>query len=251
MTKRVKLFVAIPSVGTIADATTHVLRRLEKRYEDRIEFIWPEQCVRRMFHDFARNALVKEFLASDAELLWFLDSDVTPPDDALDIITKHYDYWDVAGLPYPVFMTPAGEEYPQVTYTVYRGRNDKGLGLANVPSSGTDLVDGLATGCLFIRRHIFEKLPEPWFEFEYKSDTRELSVGEDLKFCYKINELGYKFFVDYSKVCNHYKTVGLLDVSNYAMEHTRKSLKNYDERIRAQLAPLVERKKSKLILPNT
>jgi len=254
----IKLFVATPTVGTVADSQTYALRRLEAKYGDRIKFIYPEKCVRRIFHDFARNALVDEFIQSEADIMWFLDSDICPPDHVLDLITEHGDKWKVAGAPYPVFMTPTGAKDPAVIFCVYKGTDGKGMSPSDIPYEGVEFVDGLATGCLFMKREIFSKLSKPYFEFKFDPLSRIMTEGEDLGFCKKLQAQGIKFFTDYSMVCKHYKQVCLLEVNNYAVEYANKSIQRFDalikERVealqaRAQAKKAQEKPASKLILP--
>lgn len=244
----IKVFMAIPSTGDRCDAQNYALRRMEKLYQDKIQFVYPEVLVQRIFHDFARNCYVEEFLKSDCDVMWFLDSDVSPPSNLWDEYLKNYDSWDAAGAPYPVFITPTGTtDGPQVVYTVYK-RGQTGLHAASVSREGTDFVDGIATGCIMLKRKVFEKLSKPYFEFKYDAETREMTEGEDLGFCRKLNEQGYKFFIDYSKVCKHYKKVCLLDVNNYAVTYSNNNVLAYDQQIRSAL---VKKKleKSNLWLP--
>lgn len=223
-----KVFVAVPTIGTLADATFYALRALEKNYADKVEMVYPKHCIRRIFHDYARNELVEEFMETDCDILLFLDSDVGPPTDLFDMLEED---WDVAGAPYPIFMTPSGEKDPQIVFTAYKGTSNKGYGIADIPREGKEFIDGLATGCMFIKRHVIEKLSKPYFEFKFNEESRQMTVGEDLGFCRKVNALGYKFFVDYSMVCKHYKTVCLLDMNNYAIEYANRSVRNYDANI--------------------
>lgn len=243
-------------MGTRSDAQGYFLREIEKKYADKIELVYPKDCVHRMFHDFARNEAVKDFLASDCDILWFLDSDVVPPTDVLDLVTKYGQHWELAGAPYPVFMSVEGYPGQQVVFTVYT-RDEGGLHASKLPNSGTAFVDGLATGCLFIKREVFSELQEPYFEFKYNEKSRQMVEGEDLGFCMKVNALGHKFFVDYALVCKHYKTVDLLSVNNYAIEFTNTALRAYEREVKPkviELANEVERLRkgrstSGLILP--
>lgn len=236
-----RLFVAVPSVGSIVDSQTYALRKLEERYKDEIDFVYPEQCVRRVFHDFARNSLVDEFLDTDCDAIWFLDSDITPPRHTLDLVATHWDKWLAAGAPYPVFMTPPGYDYPQVVFTVYKGTSESGMHPSRIPNEGLEEVDGIATGCLFLKREVFEKLEKPYFEFKYKADSRTIVEGEDIGFCKKLNALGIKFLVDYSMVCGHHKAVDLLDVNNYAMWQAKTAVQAYDAQIRGQIEALAQK----------
>lgn len=227
----------IPSMGNRSDAQVHKLREMSERYKDTIELVYPKKLAHRMFHDHARNKTVEEFLASDCDIMWFLDSDVVPHDFALDLVVKHQDKWKLAGLPYPVMMTPAGESTPQIVFTVYKNLKEKqGMGAASIPKEGIDFVDGIATGCIFIKREVLEKLDKPYFKFVYNEENRDIVMGEDLDFCFRVSKLGYKFFIDYEKVCRHFKTVDLLDVNNYAIDFVNKSMGVFEANIRSQLS---------------
>lgn len=256
---KIKLFIAVPTTSTVYAAQTYVLRDLEKTYGDIIEFIYPDDCVHRIFHDFARNELVREFQESGADCMWFLDSDVVPPVNVLNLIRDHYDKWQVAGAPYPVFMQQPGCEAPQVVFTVYKDTPNVGMAPAKIPYSGTDFAEGMATGCLFIKREVFDKLEKPYYEFKYEQENRLLIEGEDIGFCKKLRAQGIKFFVDYSLVCRHYKTVCLLDVNNYALEMSNRAIQAYDRVIKEKVMALATarskidstpQRTTNLILPN-
>lgn len=237
---------AIPTTGSIIDSQVYTLRELQETYKDVIEFVYPDSCVHRIFHDHARNALVEEFLATDCDVLWFLDSDITPSKHVLDLVAVHWDKWQVAGAPYPVFMTHSGEAGMQIVFAVYRGSNGKGMAPSVIPYEGTDYVDGIATGCLFIKREIFSKLKKPYFEFKYDEETRCMKEGEDLGFCLKLQKLGIKFFIDYSMVCRHQKSVDLLEMNNYAISYAQKAVNAYDKMFRGQLEEHQARLKAKM-----
>lgn len=260
--KKIKIFMGIPSLGERHDSQNYYLRRCEKNFGDKIEFVYPEIYVGRLFHDCARNSYVEQFLASDCDILWFLDSDIVPPERLLDIVADHSEKWDMAGAPYPVWMQQQGFDGPQITWTVYKTRVDgdpKKIYPAPIPEGGTEFVEGIATGCIFIKRHVFEKLQKPYFEFKYDPLTREMTEGEDLGFCIKTHALGYKFYIDYSMKCHHFKKVSLLDVSNTIELQKNMVIDECDREIRRivakqQLAKLnkpklVQPTQSRLILP--
>lgn len=246
MNKRIKLYVATPTTGSIVDSQVYLLREIEEIYKDKIELVYPVGCTRRVFHDYARNKMAEDFVASDCDILWFLDSDITPPKAVLDLITVHGDKWDIAGLTYPVFMTPPQSDILEVVYTAYKKNTETGnLGLCAAPKSGTEFLDGLATGCLFIKREVFAKLERPYFEFKYKEDDREIKEGEDLGFCRKVSALGYKFFTDFGMVCRHQKSVDLTDVNNYAIQYSNRNVTSYDQYIKEQVKGAVKAAYSK------
>lgn len=235
----------IPSTGTRHDIQTYLFRDLQERYGDKIEMVFPNTCVQRTFHDFARNEIVDEFLSTDCDVLWFLDSDVCPPKFIFDLITNHWDKWQVAGAPYPIFMpVPGSTGQMSILFTAYKGvLNDKdqpGIYMCNVPQTGTDWVDALATGCLFIKRDVFSKLEKPYFEFKFDPTTRRIKEGEDLGFALKLHKAGIQFFCDYGMVCKHYKTFCLLDMNNYAIEMSNHKVQEYDKEIRDKINAALE-----------
>lgn len=238
----------LPSLNKRIDAQVYALRAIEKMYGEFIEFIYPQVHVGRIFHDFARNAIVEDFLASGCDILWFLDSDIVPPDNIMEIVLRH-DEWKVAGAPYPVFLKPPGFDNEQVVYTVYNSENDKYIP-TEIPEQGSAFVDAVATGCIFIKKEVFAGLVKPYFEFKYNPETREMTEGEDLGFCKKINALGYKFYVDFSKICDHYKEVSLIKVNNYAILRAENSVLAFHRYAKEERTKrLLERSQSPLVLP--
>lgn len=259
MDKPIRIYMGTTLTNWVVDSQPHFLRKIEQKYAGRVELIYPDQCVHRIFHDYARNEVVKDFLASDCDILWFLDSDVTPPLDVLDIVTEHHEKWLAAGAPYPVFMPQGDDPIPHVVFTVYREGGSGGLAPSAIPSAGIDWVAGVGTGCMFLKREVFERLEKPYFEFKFDPQSRKPLVGEDLGFCLKLKDLSIPFFVDFAKVCKHLKTVDLLDVNNYAMSYAKASVETYNESIKGILlqanaeigrrAAARNAPKSRLILP--
>jgi hypothetical protein len=254
--KRWKLYMGLPSNGSVSDFQSYVIRDLVDRYSDEIEFIFPEQLCQRIFHDAAREGIVQDFLDSGADILWFLDSDICPPKYVLDLVVQHGDKWQVAGAPYPVFMAQPGEAQRQVVFTIYKAMQpDPATGKPRLaptecPSEGTAFIDGIATGCLFIKREVFDKLERPYFEFKYDPITRAPVEGEDIGFCLKLHRLGIQFFIDFSMVCKHYKNnIDLLEMNNYAMSYAQKCV-DYQRRAIEDQVKQVEEKFLKIKAEN-
>lgn len=241
-----KLYMGIPATGTRLDYHTILWRDMQEMYGDSIELVFPDFAAKRFPHDYARNCIVEEFLASDCDALWFLDSDVVPPKAVLDLVKNQWDDWLVAGCPYPLWMTAPGTEEQTIMFTTYDGTcKDKGDGkpgifMTECPSSGQKMVDAIATGCMFIKREVFSKLQKPYFEFKFDHDTRAVAEGEDLGFCLKLNKLGIKCLIDYSLVCGHIKSVDLLAINNYAITLSNKKILVYDMHVRQQVEEAVK-----------
>lgn len=249
--KRWKIYMGLPSNGSVVDFQGYMLRDLAERYSDEVELVYPSQLCQRIFHDAAREGIIQDFLATDCDILWMIDSDIVPPKHVLDLVTMHGDKWMCAGAPYPIFMAQPGEDHRQVVITAYKQidphpeTKKPRLAPCAVPDEGAEFVDGLVTGCLMIKREVFEKLERPYFEFKYDPITRQPIEGEDIGFCIKMLKLGIKFFTDYSMVCKHYKNnLDLLEINNYAVSLANKHILVYQremEKVKAQLGEVAQR----------
>jgi len=67
-------------------------------------------------------------------------------------------------------------------------------------------VHAMGMGCTMIRRHVFEKLPHPWFYYEYSTGDGENTVSEDMPFFRAVTDAGFTTCVDTHIVCGHLKT---------------------------------------------
>jgi hypothetical protein len=243
--KKIRVYMGIMSTGLREDIHTYLFRDLQERYGDRVEMVFPDQCVHRFPHDFSRNEYVNDFLASGCDVLWFLDSDVAPPKFIFDLLVSPSQEWLVAGAPYPLWMAAPGTQEPSILFTTYDGLVEdeagvaQGIRMTECPQSGQRMVDALATGCMFIKREVFEKLEKPYFAFKHDEKTRRVIEGEDLGFCLKLNKLGIRCLIDYSMVCKHYKRIDLLDLNNYAISLSNKKVMEYDAEIRQQVEKAV------------
>lgn len=236
--KKTKIYLGWLSTGQREDIHIYQLNEWKERYGEYVELVLPDVCVHQMFHDAARNSVVEDFLATDCDILWFLDSDVAPPPHILDLVVHHKDKWQVAGAPYPLWMPTPGTGDFSILFTVYKGvlsGAQRGIYMSEVPFEGTDFVDGLATGCLFIKREIFTKLERPFFEFKFDKETRRIQEGEDLGFALKLHDQGIKFFVDYGMVCRHFKRLNLLDMNNYAMKLRNQGIEEYCAQVKPEI----------------
>ena len=58
---------------------------------------------------------------------------------------------------------------------------------------------GVATGCMLIKREVFEKISRPWFAL----GMPEAWLGEDIFFCRKCKENGIEIWMDASLSIKH------------------------------------------------
>jgi cellulose synthase/poly-beta-1,6-N-acetylglucosamine synthase-like glycosyltransferase len=163
----------------------------------------------------ARNRLADEFLTqhTDCDWLWFCDTDMVFPPDALHRLLARAVQQDVrilGGLciittaegPLPTLFAPSDETVTQV--------------LLDWPDDSVVEVAATGTGFLLIHREVLEKLQadadgskNAWFGFDIvKSKSgKEYALGEDVSFCLRAQAAGYTVHVDTTNHVGHHKGV--------------------------------------------
>lgn len=140
-----------------------------------------------------RTNLVKDALKAECKWIFFLDSDVILPSNALNTLLSHglpicsglYRAHKREGFSYAVWMKVGENQYAPVGEWV-----------------GTLIpVDVTGLGCCLIRSEVFQRVPEPWFEWG--------DISEDFYFFEKAKKHGFQCVIDTSIKCSH---VGLLKI---------------------------------------
>lgn len=153
-----------------------------------------------------RNGLIREFLLTDAE--WFLGIDTdqywAPEDlrrllDAADPVRRPI----IGGL---VFADQGGQLFP----TMYKLGDEGSFHVAlDYPRDSIVEVDGTGAAFIMIHRRVIERMatkypePFPWYQ---ETVVNGVDRGEDLTFCTRARELGYKIFVHTGVKVGHVKT---------------------------------------------
>jgi hypothetical protein len=128
----------------------------------------------------ARNNGVELAQKFNADYIFFLDSDMVFPPNALFRLLLHGR--DIVGATYTKRVAPFGI---------------LGTKVAEQPAVLTgELLEmqRIPTGCLLIRMSVFDKLAKPYFRFDV--DANGSIVGEDYVFCDKAREAGFRIWCD-------------------------------------------------------
>lgn len=115
--------------------------------------------------------------------VFFLDDDQAfEPDTLLKLLEREVDIVQA--------LTP--QRVPPFAPHAYKWINEdyKRADVHEVPETGISEWDGVACGCLLVRKQVFEKVAYPWFAVlpEGRSD--------DLYFCKKARDAGFKCYID-------------------------------------------------------
>ena len=147
-----------------------------------------------------RNRIVQQFLQTDADYLIMLDDDQAPTCNVLDYIEQDY---DVLGFPYPSLRINADDIIPW-----YPAPPNKG---------GITAVDSIGGGCMVIARRVLEAIPCPFADVFDEHGV--FSEGEDLSFCRRARENGFRIHCVMDKPLLHIKPAEMLTVWNYVQRN--------------------------------
>lgn len=141
-----------------------------------------------------RNSLVVNAIENECTHLVMLDTDqLYFPDTLLKMINHNVD----------VVGALVHRRYPPFAPVLYRGKLHR---YKNVPyeeaySGNLIEVDATGTGCILYNMDVFKVIDPPWFELVPGKDGKP--VGEDIRFCSKLKNAGFKIYVDTSIQLDH------------------------------------------------
>lgn len=154
--------------------------------------------------DSNRNSVVRKFMllpeARKYEWLLFVDTDVVPPDGGAERLLSHGKKV-VGGV--CLIMGVNGLPVPNISQDI-----EPGYVAARLME-----VKGMGTGFMLIHREVLEKVDKSPFRFRYDKWGTASICGEDYDFCEKAVNAGYRIYADFGVQCEHYKSVGLLQLN--------------------------------------
>lgn len=205
MSNTAKVMIAVPNMGSLHTSLAELLIRwhiVPTPGVEELALLAPQKI---QPHDAARNWCVKKFLEeTEYTHLFFVDSDVIPPKDALEKLVAA-DAPVIAGA-YPIKKFNVNESRAETVFALFN-RDEKDGGLYPVKSgSGISPIQYAGTGCLMIKREVLEILEKPVFKWEYDADGL-MSRGEDLHFCGELLKMQIPLYAHMDVVCQHSKEI--------------------------------------------
>jgi hypothetical protein len=141
-----------------------------------------------------RNKLVEAFLHSDCENLLFVDTDMvwTVP----QVIRLLDDDRDIVGALMTKRSPPAIPAFG-IFGELNPGEKASLVGRGRFYTDRLFEVDFVGGAFVLIKRKVFETIPAPWFlQHEKVWGDKHQPVAEDIYFCWKAREYGFKVWVD-------------------------------------------------------
>jgi len=148
--------------------------------------------------DLQRNKLAEHLLTTDYTHLLMIDADHRHPYDIVERLSR----WVVRDPGKQVIAGLAfrrGQPYDPQAYVLQDGR----LAQPAEFKPGLAQVDYAGTAAMLIAREVFERLPKPWFAFDYRGAADGQWPGEDIWFCESCRQAGIKVWVDFTCVSPH------------------------------------------------
>lgn len=201
-----KVFMNLLNMGQVETGLEFQLYSWMRESGDKYEFKFSTPSARPIANN--RNTIAKKFLESDCDVLGMIDSDMGPFVNPFGLLDYNK---DVIGMVYP----GAGKD--GIRFHVYKldEKNPDGFHLVQYPPetrNGLQMVDGIGTGCIFIRRRVLEVVKRP-FEDIFDEDGI-LLTNDDLAFCKKCREAGFEIWTHWDYVSSHWKRVDLMQMAN-------------------------------------
>jgi len=153
--------------------------------------------------DIARNKAVEYALEKKSNYIWFLDDDVQPPFFALRQL---------------IYSLEQSSDNTMVSTGIYFSKQDptepviyKELGMGAFWKWKVDTkfeVGGCGAGCMVVKTELFRHLKPPYFKTTdnviVEGTETQNSGTEDLYFCKKVRDAGFKIVADAKVICNHW-----------------------------------------------
>jgi len=158
-----------------------------------------------------RNAIVKRFLATDCDFLIMQDVDIVPYHNPMEMAL-----FDVDVVGSPAKVRQKGQQSNWVAFIKDPKGEREGhypIDFSTLPLGDLVQVDIVGTGLICIRREVLEKIKAP-FTIGHDEDGIT-NLGTDFAFCVRAAEAGFKIYTTPQRVCEHYKEMGLLDITSF------------------------------------
>lgn len=145
-----------------------------------------------------RERLAEQALKDGADAILWVDSDMRFPKDALQILLSRK-------LPI-VGVNATTRRFPclPTALDIDEESNDL-VKVTSKDKTGLEQVMGVGFGMVLIRKEVFQKTQKPWFWFE--QTDKGGTIGEDIYFCAKAFDAGYKTIVDHD-LSKHIRHIG-------------------------------------------
>jgi len=196
-TEQPKVLIAVPSMDQVAREFCMSLALIDKSVAN----CTLDSIGSSLIYD-ARNKLAKDAIKADTDWILWLDSDMVVPPDVLERLLKTAEE-NEADIVSGLYFRRAAPFSP-VAFDTIKIDEEQGITTEVVNFEGHELkgvyeVDAVGFGCVLTSTQVvFEMLAT------YKDCFSPLGKsGEDISFCHRAKQLGFKILLDCDIKCGH------------------------------------------------
>lgn len=192
MEKTPKILIAVPCMDSVAAQFSQALAMLEKEGHCLVSFV-----IGSLIYN-SRNDLAKQALHYECDYILWLDSDMVFPPETLKYLLKEMDETGadmISGLYFrrcapfsPVAFDTLEIKDGKASWTDYTGE-----------LTGMHEVGGVGFGCVLQKTGMLLDMAATYGDFFGPI----ANVGEDLAFCWRARQLGYKIMLDCNLKLGH------------------------------------------------
>lgn len=158
-----------------------------------------------------RNYVVNQFLESGGDWLLMLDSDILITEEILQDMMNVINLYGAKIVTAPYYVV-LGDDILLAAQRL----QDQEISWAKYDKNKIyDDIVAAGLGCILIHKDVFNAIKfqntnkYPWFA-DFSNDESSISwVGEDIFFCNKVVESGYKIYLSCNNVAKHLKTIAI------------------------------------------
>jgi hypothetical protein len=200
------ILVSVPNEFWTHKIVTRVLFKIHSDPRYKTEIIDPTH---RPFENNLHH-IIKDFLKGDYDFWLSIDSDNPPIKNPLDLAL--FDL-DIVGLPTPVWHCTGKNGERPYYWNAYDYVEEEDAYREHQPQVGLQQVDAIGTGCFLAARRVFEceRLQNGAFTRKLNKDGT-VDKGNDISFCERATEEGFKIYSHYDYPCRHYVEVDLIEM---------------------------------------
>lgn len=158
------------------------------------------------------NHIVNEFFYGDYNFWLNMDSDNPPINNPLDLIELNK---DIIGLPTPIWHYTRKKGERPVYWNAYDYDDTTGAYREHQNKDGLQRVDAVGTGCVLIKRSVFDILnmrKAPFLRTWNKDGT--MNKGNDIAFCERARAEGLEIYCHFGYPCDHFSELSLTETVN-------------------------------------
>lgn len=175
---------------------------------------YPKKIILPSHNPFENNLhhIVNDFLNGDYDYWLSFDSDNPPSRNPLDLVEKGL---DIVGFPTPVVHFDREKLGERPIYQNAYKFVSKDKGYTEWPiKKGLQRVDAIGTGCFLVSRRVFEhpEMKKGAFRRKLNKDGT-VEKGNDISFCERATEYGFKIYCHYDYPCFHFNEVEVTEMA--------------------------------------